>query len=94
MQIKEKVIGGLSQQQLISDDSVFFLFGIYASFQFASVHMIEEVSKGSPTGFPLCLSLSPSRSLSFCVFALLPARRKDNILDKPSTDKWMPAAAL
>lgn len=71
-----------------------FLFGPYASFQFASVHMIEEVGKRSPTGFPLCLSLSPSRYLSFCVFDLLPARRKDTILDEPSTDKLMPAPAL
>lgn len=39
--------------------------------------------------FPSLLSF-----VLFFLFDLLPARRRDNILDKPSTDKWMPAAAL
>lgn len=63
-----------------------------------SVHLTEEAGRRSSTVFSLCSLLFPFSFLALIcplfLFDLLPARRRDNILDKPSTDKWMPAAAL
>lgn len=91
-----KDVRGLSL--LTSDDSLAFFF-LTPAFHFSvSVHLIKKVGERSRTVFPLC-SLLPAffllaLHLSSCLFDLLPARRRDNILDEPSADKLMPAAAL
>lgn len=94
-----RMTGAVSLQRLVSDDSLLFRFEPCTSFRHVSVHLIEEVGKRSPTVYSSLLLFSSLFSLlalhlSSCLFDLLPARRRDNILDEPSADKLMPAAAL
>lgn len=103
---RERVRGLSLLLPLIRNDSLasfFFFFFLLEPFTLAgsaSVHLMEEVGKRSPTFsslFPFsspCFSPLLALHLSSCLFDLLPARRRDNILDEPNADKLMPAAAL